>query len=65
MLDRRVEIRLSVGGLEIIVGDPTLGQHRCVMTFLNLQTYSDNGLLADAVEDCVRRCHQHLKAPGA
>lgn len=62
VLNRRVEIILSISGLNVVVGDAELGRHTRLLTFLDLQTYSDNGLLADAVEHCVRHCDRHLKA---
>ena len=50
IIGRRVEIRLSIGGLTIVVGDPATRVKTDVMSFLDLQTYSDNGLLAGAIE---------------
>lgn len=62
IVKRRIDIRLCVGGLAISVGDPAVRVHTDVITFLDLQTYSANGLLADAIESCVRRGDQKLKS---
>lgn len=62
IIGQRVEVRLSIGGLIVVVGDPASRVKTEVMSFLDLQTYSDNGLLADAIESCVRRCDQKLKS---
>ncbi|WP_375408927.1 hypothetical protein [uncultured Methylobacterium sp.] len=62
IIRRKIEIRLGVGGLYVSVGDPAVRAHTNVITFLELQTYSANGLLADAIESCVRRGDQTLKS---
>ena len=62
IIGRRIEIKLSIGGLTIVVGDPASRVKADTMSFLDLQTYSDNGLLADAVESCARRCDRTLKS---
>lgn len=65
IIKRRIEIKLGVGGLYISIGDPTVRIHTDVITFLDLQAYSANGLLADAIESCVRRGDQTLKSHGS
>lgn len=65
IIRRKIEIRLGVGGLYVSVGDPAVRAHTNVITFLELQTYSANGLLADAIESCVRRGDQTLKSHGS
>ena len=62
ILGRRIEVKLQVGGFNIVVADHGLLRRTCTMPFRDLQTYSDNGLLADAIEHCVRRCDRELKA---